>query len=450
MSAKAQTSNRPKTKVSKLESDKLKTLAIEAGKYLALSSSDPLPIEELKTQAEANGYSEGEVRAMLRAEGLHSVESVLVPKQGNLLGKLWAKPASNPEPPEERSENDGEVSDGTLQQFRDWLQEREESEQSHAYTRKNANRWFAKGKDLDRSYSKDFDEFSTILITYCRGLPDESETVAEHARSFLPRKINRKRRACLKKAEAFDRYSGVSILAPKSPDRVPYADAPFTHQHDFIWTQGHISKDAFSSLNQYTEWDIHVSVEHHISDEVATPTHVLERGGNMDAQRGATTALTQELGANLPLLTCRFDARGTPEYVEKWAAELRAGTDDSFETGGVSRFQQLGGFADRADRWKARRALSEGVGRALRLSSELEYHMPSPHQSELADIPQNSSESSFDLSENPPSRCSPIEAESGCSFPEDKVPYPPAPSEDSGSSFDLKHFPRLGRNGSTV
>lgn len=386
---------------------------------------------------------------MLRAEGIAGAQTVPVPRQGNLLGELWATDSKQSEATESKSE-DGEGGDGTLQRFRDWLQGREESDQSHAYTRKRANRWFAKAKDIDRSYIHDFEEFSTVLITYCRGVPKEGESIAEHAQRFLPRKINRRRRACLKEAAGFEEYSGLSVLAPKSPVRVPYASAPFTHQHDFIWTQGHISKDAFSPLKQYDEWDIHVSVEHHASDEVATPTHVLERGGGMDAERGATTALTQELGANLPLLTCRFDARGAPQYVERWAAALRAGTDDSFETGGISRFQQLGGFADRADRWKARRALSEGVGRALRLSSELEYHPLSPHQPEPADIPQESSEPSFDLSESPPSRCSPIEAESEFTFSEGRVPYSVAPSEDSGPSFNLRHFPRLGRGGTVA
>lgn len=396
---------------------------------------------------------------MLQSEGIASPESVRVPKQGNLLGELWAKTEDNPETAEDKSKNDGAAGDGTLQEFRDWLQEREESEQSHAYTRKNANRWFAKGKDLDRSYSKDFDEFSTILITYCRGLPDESETVADHAQSFLPRKINRKRRACLKNAEAFDGYSGVSILAPKSPDRVPYADAPFTHQHDLIWTQGHVSKDAFDPLKEYDGWDIHISVEHHNSSSVKTPDSVLERGSGMDRERGHTTSLTQELGANLPMLNCSFDARGAPEYVEKWAANLRAGTGDGFSPQGISRFQKLGEFGERAQRMKARRNLSKGAERAQRLLSELEYHTPPPQNSDSVDTSQDSSDSSFDLSESPSTDLpdspdlllqSPITSESRFTFSEDRVPHPSAPSEDSDHSFKLRYFPKLGRDGSAA
>ena len=324
--------------------------------------------------------------------------------------------------------------DDLKERFRDWLQERAESDQSHSYTRSSADRWFAKGKDVDRSYIEDCGEFSTILITYCHGLPQEGETIAEHADRFLPRKIRRKRRSCLKRAGAFDGYSGISVLAPKSPDRVPHASAPFTHQHDFIWTRGHISEQAFDGLNEYDGWDIDVSIEHQTSSEVETPDSVLKRGSGLDEKRGDTTDLPQELAGNLPMLTCRFDARGAPEYVQEWCASLRAGTD-YVETSGISRFQQLGEFADRAARMKAARELSEGVANAQALSSELEYHTL-PHHNQNSSDTQDSSESSFDLSESPP--VSPITcSDTRYTFSEGRVPHPPAPSEESAPSFDF-------------
>lgn len=70
-------------------SEKLHRLAVEAGKYLGLSVGEPLPVEELYLQAEANGYDREETTTLLEREGYGSAESLPVPPQGDAFGKLW-------------------------------------------------------------------------------------------------------------------------------------------------------------------------------------------------------------------------------------------------------------------------------------------------------------------------------------------------------------------------
>ena len=94
----------------------------------------------------------------------------------------------------------------------------------------------------------------------------------------------------------------------------------------------------------------------HSSDYLDTPRSVHGRGSTMDAHRGVTTSLPQELGNNLPLLRSEFDARGLPEYAEDWCANLRLGTDEKLSTKGVARHRPLYRFNDVADaiNWQRR------------------------------------------------------------------------------------------------
>ena len=354
-------------------SETLHRLAVEAGKYLGVDTGDHLPTEEVIAQGEANRYTEGEVREWLEKEGYGSAEHIPVPPQGDVLGELWRvseEPESVPEPTHEPVEGDRE---DTVQRFREWCEERAESEQGHSYTRRKANRRYAKAKDVDRSFVRNYEKFTTVLITYAREM--DGESLAEHAESFYPRQITRKRRRLLKRAGVYDQYAGLSVLAPKSPSQSTVAYQPQTHAHDFLWLPSHVSRGAFDSLQNVDGFEVHISVEQHQSAEVETPESVKARGSGLDEQRGATTGLPQEVGENLPLLNCRFDARGAPEYIETWAAHLRAGTDDSFSTKGVNRFTKLGSFEERAESIKVRRELQEAHTKA----EALEYRTLWPH-----------------------------------------------------------------------
>lgn len=84
-------------------------------------------------------------------------------------------------------------------------------------------------------------------------------------------------------------------------------------------------------------------------------------GADLDCERGTTTTLPQELDANIPLLRWSFDARGAPEYVEKWCACLRLGTNRECSNREISRFRKPGDLEQYADSMKYMRRLQSAV-----------------------------------------------------------------------------------------
>lgn len=365
------------TAVTTPSSKRLQRLVVAAGAYLGKDVGDTIPVKEVRLQAEENGYTDNEIRAMLEADGLSSADEIQVPEQGHLFGELWACGVPSPSTPSDT------ISE-RLETFRKWCEERAANEKSHTYTFKTAKRRYAKAKDVDRYFIKEYDTFSTVLITYDAGEPID-ESVAEHSKRFYPRAVVRMRRNILKKLGAYNEYAGVTVLAPKKGSRVPHPNAPsgYSHAHTFLWIPGEVSAEAFHPLIERhiarvegaTEADHPlykaVTVEVHESAEVQTPDSVIAQGSGLDIERGATTALPQEVGRNLPLQNCQFDARGAPTYIEKWCACLRLGTDQLLTTRGLSRFQNLGSFKEYADEVRLRRRLELGAKTANRLETSL-------------------------------------------------------------------------------
>jgi hypothetical protein len=367
------------TTVTTPSSKRLQRLAVAAGAYLGKDAGDTIPVEEVRLQAEANGYTDDEIRAMLEADSLSSADEIQVPEQGHLFGELWTPANSGVPTPSTPTDTASQK----LETFREWCRERAEKEASHSYTRKRANCRFARAKDVDRHFIKEYETFSTVLITYDAGVPVD-ESVAKHSKRFYPRAVVRKRRSILKSLGAYEEYAGVSLLAPKEGDRVPQPNGPYSHAHTFLWIPGEVSAEDFYPLvkrhikhvedatKENHPLDEAVSVQIHDSSEVETPDSVKTRGAGLDRERGATTALPQELGANLPLLRCRFDARGAPEYAEVWCAHLRLGTDRKLSTRGISRFHKLGKFGDCANSMKWRQRIEKRECEAIWLAKLLD------------------------------------------------------------------------------
>jgi len=104
---------------------------------------------------------------------------------------------------------------------------------------------------------------------------------------------------------------------------------------------------------------------------VKTPEAVADRGTDMDAQRGATTALPHEVANNMPLLQARLDARALPAYAEQWCAQVCLGSDGEPTTKGMPRFRQLGGFKQVADAWQWGRRIQRGASDGTAVASVL-------------------------------------------------------------------------------
>lgn len=66
-------------------------LTIDAGKYLGLTAGETIDRTEVKAQAEANGYTSNQSRAMLEGES----QTIEIPEQGDLFGDLWPDNSSN-------------------------------------------------------------------------------------------------------------------------------------------------------------------------------------------------------------------------------------------------------------------------------------------------------------------------------------------------------------------
>lgn len=349
----------------------VRRLAVEASKYVGKDAGESLSVVEVRRQAEANGYADDEITQLLADAGVRGADAVTVPEQGDLFGELW-RVESDAGVPSPNTQTDAP---DAVERFRQWLQDKTDDDATgHSYSRRTANRRYARAKDVDRQFADEYDEFSTVLITYCRPRTDD-ESIPEHAGRFYPRSVVGKRRRMLKGLDVYDEYAGVSVLAPKHgpvrehserEHRVPHPNAQ-THAHDFLWIPGTVSESDFEGLASVTDADVHVSVETHCSSDVSTPDCVADRGGDMDSTRGATTPLPHELGNNLPLLQTRLDARGLPIYAEHWCAQMRLGADDSLDTKGVHRVRTHGRFGALADaeKWGRRIRLGASVGTAL-------------------------------------------------------------------------------------
>lgn len=282
-------------------------------------------------------------------------------------------------PPDAGAPSNSQETPESIEIFREWLQDKAENDATgHSYSRRTANRRYARAKDVDRYFADEYDQFSTVFVTYCRPRTDD-ESIPEHSGRFYPRSVVGKRRRVLKGLEVYDEYAGISVLAPKhGPEhgaehqehRVPHPNTQ-THAHDFLWMPGAVSESDFEGLASVTDADVHVSVEIHRSSDVSTPERVADRGADIDSERGATTALPHEVANNLPLLQTRLDARGLARYAEQWCAELRLADDNSIKTKGVHRFRTHGCFSEMADAEKWSRRCREGAQIGLSLRDRL-------------------------------------------------------------------------------
>jgi hypothetical protein len=154
------------------DDERLHRLVVEAGKYLGLRVGDSLPITEVVTQGEANGYSETEVYALLEHEGLPTDDraTIPVPTQGDVFGELW------------RTHRTPQATFSTIpevQELRQWLAQQREKrcteyedgthqhKVQHAYSLHTARKRSGQAKDVGRHFIKEYDRFTTVIVTYC-------------------------------------------------------------------------------------------------------------------------------------------------------------------------------------------------------------------------------------------------------------------------------------------
>lgn len=376
-----------KAAVQTTNSERLHRLAIEAAKFLGLEVGDPLPTASIVKQGVANGYDKGEVRRWLRSEGYSSDDEMRALPQGNILGEQWRT---------HRAGAPMAAFSLEVQAFREWLGERREKRLTeyddgsyqypveHTYSLRKAREKSAKARDVDRHFIEKYTKFTTVLVTYCaeKGM---SEPIHQHASKFYPSALSRPRWEIFNRQINSQEYAGCRLLAPGKPEEgTPTPE--FTHAHSIYWAEGWHSRENFEPLRdifidevegatpELNPLDEAIQVRHHSSAQVEGDTRV--RRGDLDEERGPTTAASGEVSANLPLLRARNnlrerdasqeewakgDASNCPDWVEYWAAHLRVagqnpeviGSDD--DAGGVSRWGTFGNFTEIADSMKDER-----------------------------------------------------------------------------------------------
>lgn len=361
------------------DSETLHRLAVEASKFLALDTGDDLPTEEIVEQGKAVGHNRSEIRSLLQQESYDSAQSIPVPPQGNVLGELW------------RAHRTPQASfSPEVQKFREWMAERQENRCTeyddgthqhpveHAYSLYKARKRTSRGKDIDRHFIKEHEEFTTVVITYCAD-KKPSETIAEHASKFYPADLSKERWNVLNRKMDTEQSAGCRMLAPEKPANSTPTPV-FTHAHSVYWLEGRHSVEDFASLRDTFLSEVDgataelnpikdmIQVEHHTSAEIEP--HDSVRRSDLDEERGLTTGASGEEAANLPLLRARnalrkqdtsaeewaaSDARDCPDWVEVWAAHLCCGADGNPRTNGVSRWGTFGNFSEIADKMREAR-----------------------------------------------------------------------------------------------
>jgi hypothetical protein len=366
-------------------SDSVNRLTIEAGKYHGLTAGETIEKQEVVLQAEANGYSDREARAMLEGQG----DTIEIPEQENLFGELWPDNQSNDliTPPDRT----------VVDSFRQWIdkkqkrnvepRERDDRQMypvwhnpEHNWSHYKARQNFAKAKDVDRHFWNSYDEFTTVLIT--RTADENDATLVEQTEALTPKSYYQSRYRLLKRLS--DDYAACSVYAPKYPTHAERTVR--THVHTGIWLPGRVEPEAFDLLKDKHmatvegATECHVSVEHHSADTYPP----VENG--IDSDRGATTALPYELaGENQPLMNVETDASDLYDSLAlEWCATLSAGDDNTHGTAGMGYWKELGSFGEYA----------EAVADSRQDSDELITHPENtvgPNQSHELDEPKPTS-----------------------------------------------------------
>jgi len=338
--------------------DVINRLVRAAGSYLGEQAGGEISRREVVLQAEANGYSEKDAQQLVPQQSTFTI-----PEQGVLFGELWAynqKGSIIEDGFAHHSEENRSIivdsAQGTQEKFEKWIQSRILADDySHTYTRREGRKRFAKGKDVDRYFTQTYEEFTTVLITY----------TSENPADYFPQAVTRKRRRILKGLDAWDDFAGCATLAPKKNGN--------THAHEFYWIPGPVEADKFHGLvdlflkhadeaeDSEHPYDEAVKVRVHQSREVRQNNS--QEFSSDDSVRGNTTCLSQELGANLPMLECRGSTvLDAPTYIGEWAEEMGKG---------ATRFKRLGKWEEYASKQRESREVIQHLQKGVRFGSAI-------------------------------------------------------------------------------
>ena len=151
-----------------------------------------------------------------------------------------------------------------------------------------------------------------------------------------------------RKKARIDDYAGVWLHAPRTEW--------YSHKHIALWVDGNVAEEDFHPVikshvrnHRYADKSHHqygdaISIRSPNEYALATPAGSSQSNRGIDAERGQTAGLTNEVGDNIPALGANSDIRNCSEGAFMWATMLWA-LDRKY-------WQPLGDFKQYADRKK--------------------------------------------------------------------------------------------------
>ena len=386
MSTTANTSQ-PTTGEQRL-TDQQARLVIEAAKYQGLSQGARIALREVEAQAKANGYvTYEEGREKLDHEGrklLGDLSSPIeVPPQGDLLGDLWR---DDPSPTLDSATEYPHPKATLIDGFDQWLEGKREDAHpfplEHNWSKRAVRKRFGRAKDVDRCFQREYDSYSTVMVT--RHADGNTDPLLEQTQALSPAAYTQERRRLLERLGVKDEYAAVVVLAPKYDLPQSNPTEVRTHIHECYWIpdrvpaedfhpliEKHVAKVDGASADRHTTDDNRITAASVTVQQHSTETYpTFSQQSKIDERRGATSGLPYEILANQPLKDSQTDASDLhDDRAMAWCATMSIGTDSSQEphkSRGISTWTPLGRFREYADEMDSERQYWR--------MTELQYH----------------------------------------------------------------------------
>ncbi|WP_266075747.1 hypothetical protein [Haladaptatus caseinilyticus] len=344
-------------------------LVADCAGYLGKEAGDTVPVNEVRLQAEANGYTEDEFYQILDESGAIGKDRFVVPERdGSIFGELWephttffekAQADARGEPQAQYRENTPrkypnclppanpykitsrlngytwvQASNGYLKMDKD------------VHTQQSVKRRHGRTKDVERYCIENFENLTTVWLTF--KIPEKTvggswRNPIAHIREFEQGydSVYSSLYHRLKTRDDYE-YAGVRLFASRRTG--------YTHMHVALWVNAELSREYFEPVvDNFVNNAQTATMEDNPYDKAIRIRNVsdsdvqLEQSGNtdVDRKRGATTKLPSEVSGNLDVLNRYEDTTDSP------SAELLHATA-LFEAGKKA-WNPFGSFNEIAD-----------------------------------------------------------------------------------------------------
>jgi len=232
-----------------------------------------------------------------------------------------------------------------------WAEDRHAADNSIAFGREHDDRIYARAKDVERYIRRQYDEYTTVLVTIDATANDDDTLNDNIAKFQTIRPVLDARTSVVKTLGVHDEFAELRLLAPK------YEDGQIrTHMHLFLSLPTIATTEdvrpvydaalrhidgATAAVNPIDEA---VTVQHHRVGSLLDRLRA-QRASSIDLERGVTSTLPNEVGNNLPSYRDGADhVWQMRTYIRQWYTALRLGTHGELRRRGFKRVSEGGAF----------------------------------------------------------------------------------------------------------